>query len=233
MNDLKQNLDNVRARIAAACERAGRQAGEVRLLAVSKRQPPERIRALNALGQRSFGENYVQEALAKQGQLGDLDIEWHFIGPLQSNKTREAAEHFDWVQSADREKILRRLSAQRPPGLPKLNVCIQVNIDREPQKAGVLPENAADLADLARGLPGLRLRGLMAIPRMGAEAYDTADSYRRMRELFVELLESGNEMDTLSMGMSADLESAIENGSTMVRIGTDLLGPRPADDGEE
>ena len=232
MNDLKQNLDNVRARIAAACERVGRQPGEVRLLAVSKRQPPERIRALHALGQRSFGENYVQEALAKQLELGDLDVEWHFIGPLQSNKTREAAAHFDWVQSADREKILRRLSAQRPAGLPELNVCIQVNIDRERQKAGALPEDTAALARLAHDLPGLSLRGLMAIPRMGTEEYDPADSYRRMRELFAGMLDSDIEMDTLSMGMSADLESAIENGSTMVRIGTDLLGPRPADDDE-
>lgn len=202
------------------------------LLAVSKRHTAERIRALHALGQRSFGENYVQEARAKQAALQGLDIEWHFIGPLQSNKTREAAEHFDWVQSADREKILRRLSAQRPPALPDLNICIQVNIDREPQKAGVLPEGAADLARAARDLPRLNLRGLMAIPRMATDSHDPDDSYRRMRELFGDLLGAGFVVDTLSMGMSADLESAILHGSTMVRIGTDLLGPRPAGDGD-
>lgn len=232
MNNLKQNLDNVHARIAAACGKAGRQAGEVRLLAASKGHTPERIRALNDLGQRSFGENYVQEALAKQAELSDLDIEWHFIGPLQSNKTREAAEHFDWVQSADREKILRRLSDQRPGGLPDLNVCLQVNIDREPQKAGALPEDTLALAGFARDLPRLSLRGLMAIPRMGTAGHDPGDSYRRMLELFSGMREAGFEMDTLSMGMSGDLESAVEHGSTMVRIGTDLLGPRPVGDGE-
>jgi pyridoxal phosphate enzyme (YggS family) len=228
MNNLKENLDNVRARIAAACGAADRQPGEVTLLAVSKKHPAGRVRDLHALGQRSFGENYVQEALAKQAQLEDLDIEWHFIGPLQSNKTREAAGHFDWVQSADREKIVRRLAAQRPADLPMLNVCIEVNIDREPQKSGVLPEDVAALAHLAQELPRVRLRGLMAIPRMADDSHDPGDSYRRMRDLYGDLLEAGIEMDTLSMGMSADLESAIAHGSTMVRIGTDLLGPRPA-----
>jgi pyridoxal phosphate enzyme (YggS family) len=232
MNNLKENLDNVRARIAAACGKAGRQAGEVMLLAVSKRHTAERIRALHTLGQRSFGENYVQEALAKQATLQGLEIEWHFIGPLQSNKTREAAEHFDWVQSTDRKKILRRLSAQRPAGMPELNVCIQVNIDREPQKAGALPEDTAALARFARDLPGLNLRGLMAIPKVATETHDPGDSYRRMHGLFAAMLDAGIEMDTLSMGMSADLESAILHGSTLVRIGTDLLGPRPAGDGD-
>jgi hypothetical protein len=192
--------------------------------------PTERIRGLFGLGQRAFGENYVQEALAKQSLLQDLDIEWHFIGPLQSNKTREVAAHFDWVQSADRQKILRRLSEQRPGDLPALNVCIQVNIDREPQKAGALPEAAEELARAVMELPGLRLRGLMTIPRIGSEEYDPGDSYRRMHELFRSLQTAGLEMDTLSMGMSADLEQAIIHGSTMVRIGTDLLGARPGDD---
>jgi PLP dependent protein len=229
MNNLKENLDNVRARVAGACKSAGRAPGDVRVLAVSKKHPAERIRQLYGLGQRAFGENYVQEALAKQTRLSGLDIEWHFIGPLQSNKTREVAVHFAWVQSADRPKILRRLSEQRPAGLPALNVCIQVNIDREPQKAGVLPESAGELACMARDLPGLRLRGLMTIPRMGDEEYDPSDSYRRMNLLFGELRDSGLDLDTLSMGMSADLEQAILHGSTMVRVGTDLLGPRPAD----
>jgi pyridoxal phosphate enzyme (YggS family) len=171
----------------------------------------------------------VQEALSKQARLAGLDIEWHFIGPMQSNKTREVAEHFDWVQSVDRAKIARRLSDQRPEALPALNVCVQVNIDREPQKAGVLPEQAHELAELVNSLPRLKLRGLMAIPRMGSDAHDPTDSYRRMYSLFRQIRDAGVEMDTLSMGMSADLEQAILQGSTMVRIGTDLLGPRPDD----
>lgn len=229
MNDLKQNLQNVRARLAAACADAGRNPSQIRVLAVSKKHSAERVRALHELGQRAFGENYVQEALAKQDDLGDLDIEWHFIGPLQSNKTREVAEHFDWVQSADREKILRRLSGQRPPSGPELNVCIQVNIDREPQKAGIEPEGTARLARLCETLPGLRLRGLMTIPRIGSPDHDPAESYRRMRALYEDLQGQGLAMDTLSMGMSDDLEAAVRHGSTMVRIGTDLLGPRPAE----
>jgi pyridoxal phosphate enzyme (YggS family) len=227
MNNLKANLHNVRRRLAEACGKAAREPSEVRVLAVSKKHPASRIRQLQALGQRAFGENYVQEALAKQAQLVEVEIEWHYIGPLQSNKTREVAEHFAWVQSADRSKIVRRLSGQRPENLPPLNLCIQVNIDREPQKAGALPEQAADLVRLAQDLPNLRLRGLMAIPRMGSDAYDPTDSYRRMYGLFEELRQEAPTMDTLSMGMSADLELAILQGSTMVRIGTDLLGPRP------
>ena len=230
MNNLKANLHNVRARVAAACKTAGRDPAEVSVLAVSKKHPARRIRELHALGQRAFGENYVQEALAKRAELAGADIEWHFIGPLQSNKTREVAENFSWVQSADRSKTLRRLSAQRPDDLPPLNICVQVNIDREPQKAGVLPDDVLDLVRLAQGLPKLRLRGLMTIPRMGSEAYDPTDSYRRMHELFRGLQAAGAEMDTLSMGMSADLEQAVLQGSTMVRIGTDLLGPRPGDE---
>ncbi len=233
MNNLKANLQNVRARVETACEKAGRDPAEVMILAVSKKHTAARIGELHALGQHSFGENYIQEALAKQAQLRALDIEWHFIGPLQSNKTREAAEHFAWVQSVDRAKIARRLAEQRPLGLPALDICIQVNIDREPQKAGVLPEEAAELARFVKGLPSLRLRGLMAIPRMGSAEYDPTDSYRSMRDLFRRIQDTGITMDTLSMGMSADLEQAILQGSTMVRIGTDLLGPRPEDDAAE
>ena len=229
MNNLKANLHNVRARVEQACKKAGRDPSEVSILAVSKKHPATRIRELHALGQKAFGENYVQEALAKQAQLEALDIEWHFIGPLQSNKTREAAGHFAWVQSVDREKLARRLSEQRPAELPALNICIQVNIDREPQKAGVLPEHAADLARFAQDLPNLRLRGLMVIPRMGSEAHDPTDSYRRVQELYQRIRDGGIDMDTLSMGMSADLEQAVLQGSTMVRIGTDLLGERPDD----
>jgi pyridoxal phosphate enzyme (YggS family) len=229
MNNLKANLDNVRTRVARACEKAGRDPSGVTILAVSKKHAADRIRRLYALGQATFGENYVQEALAKQAQLADLAIEWHFIGPLQSNKTREVSAHFAWVQSADREKIVRRLSEQRPANMPPLNLCIQVNVDREPQKAGVLPEAAGELALCAQDLPNIRLRGLMSIPRVDGGEYDPSGSFRRMYELFRQLQDSGIGMDTLSMGMSADLESAILQGSTMVRIGTDLLGPRPGD----
>lgn len=225
MNDLKTKLHSVRSRINLALENSGRLNGSVALLAVSKRHPADRIRGLYAAGQRQFGENYVQEALQKQQQLHDLDIIWHFIGPLQSNKTREIAEHFCWVQSVDREKLLRRLSDQRPESLPPLNICLQVNIDLEAQKAGCKPEEVADLAQLANTLPRLQLRGLMAIPGIQA-ANPTGNSFDRMNRLFGQLRANGMELDTLSMGMSADLESAIKAGSTMVRIGTDLLGKR-------
>lgn len=228
MNDLKANLHNVRSRIEIACKKAGRKPSEVIVLAVSKRHPAVLIRDLRGLGQKAFGENYVQESLEKQAQLVDLDLEWHFIGPLQSNKTRDVALHFGWVQSTDREKVLRRLSEQRPESLPKLNICIQVNIDREDQKAGVMPENLEKLAHFARDQPNLELRGLMAIPQVTSASHDPADSYGRMHDLFRSLIASGIALDTLSMGMSADLEQAIMQGSTMVRIGTDLFGARPA-----
>ncbi len=227
MNNLKENLNNIRSRVDLACRTAGRDASEVTVLAVSKRHTVGRIEALHGLGQTCFGENYVQEALDKMDRLSALAIEWHFLGPLQSNKTRAAAERFDWVQTVDREKIQKRLSSQRPTQAPPLKVCIQVNVDREPQKAGVLPEEAAALATACAGLPGLRLRGLMCIPQIGSASHDPAESYERMSVLYRQLLDDGLEMDTLSMGMSADLEAAIANGSTMVRIGTDLLGPRP------
>jgi pyridoxal phosphate enzyme (YggS family) len=226
MKDLKAKLDKVRSRIESACEKAGRKPSEITVLAVSKRHPAASIRQLHKLGLSAFGENYMQEAVEKQAQLADLGLEWHFIGPVQSNKTRELAQYFDWVQSADREKVLRRLSAQRPESLPKLNICIQVNIDREEQKAGVLPENVEELAHFALGLPNLRLRGLMAIPRLGSADHDPTDSYRRMKDLFLSLIDAGIPMDTLSMGMSADLKNAIMMGSTMLRIGTDLFGAR-------
>lgn len=229
MNNLKQNLNNVRARLALACEKAGRNPSEIAILAVSKKHSADRIRALNQLGQASFGENYVQEALWKMEQFPDEKIEWHFIGPLQSNKTREVASHFQWVQSVDRIKILNRLSGQRPEHMPDLNICIQVNIDREPQKAGVMPESVMELAQAATTLPGLRLRGLMTIPMAASAQHDPTDSYRLMQALYLEMVNNGFELDTLSMGMSGDLEPAIMCGSTMVRIGTDLFGRRPED----
>lgn len=209
------------------------------ILAVSKRHTLERILAFYELGQRSFGESYVQEALAKMAQLSDqfpavvrepTCMEWHFIGPLQSNKTRDVAEKFSWVQSVDRIKLLQRLSSQRPAGLPDLNICIQVNIDGEPQKAGVLPDQLPELVQSTLSLPRLRLRGLMAIPRVASEDHDPSGSHEHMASLFHGLIRDGVDIDTLSMGMSADLEAAIMNGSTMVRIGTDLFGPRPSEE---
>lgn len=227
MNDLKENLDKVSARLERACDAAGRPVSAVRLLAVSKRQPAEKVRAVHGLGQRAFGENIVQEALAKQAELADLDIEWHFIGPIQSNKTADIAANFDWVQSVDRKKILRRLSEQRPQDLPPLNVCLQVNIDQEPQKAGAAADATPSLAKLAAGLPGIRLRGLMAIPALADDGRGAATvSFERMNALFEECRAAGHDLDTLSMGMSADMERAIMAGSTMVRIGTDIFGER-------
>jgi PLP dependent protein len=226
MNDLKAKLEAVHARIGAACRSVGRDPAEVRLLAVSKGQPTDMIRELRAAGQVAFGENYVKEAQDKQAALNDEPIEWHFIGPLQSNKTKDVALGFSWVQSADREKILRRLSRQRPSHMPALNVCLQVNIDREPQKAGALPDRIPALAELAASLPGLCLRGLMAIPMAASAAHDPQPSLEAAAELYRDLQAAGLVLDTLSLGMSADLELAIGAGSTMVRVGTDLFGPR-------
>lgn len=237
MNNLKVNLNNVRARVASACERAGRDPGEIAILAVSKKHSVERILAMRQLGQQAFGENYVQEAVAKMKQIADMAppgflFEWHFIGPLQSNKTKDVAEHFSWVQSVDRVKLLNRLSSQRPEELPELNVCIQVNIDQEPQKAGVLPEQLPEIVQAALSLPRLRLRGLMTIPMAASGGHDPSASYERMSDLYDGLVSEGVGLDTLSMGMSADLEEAIMHGSTMVRIGTDLFGPRPPEPDE-
>lgn len=228
MNEQLQRLESVTQRIRQACLDAGRPAESVALLAVSKRHPAERIIALNELGIRSFGENQLQEALQKQQTLNQLDIEWHFIGIIQSNKTRALAEHFQWVQSVDRQKLLQRLSAQRPDGLAPLNICLQVNIDREPQKGGASPEDIPMLAAYARTLKNIRLRGLMALPRQTDIRAQQQASFRMVKNLFKKLNDDGHDIDTLSMGMSHDLEAAISEGSTMVRIGTDLLGERPA-----
>jgi len=226
MNELFDRLQLVRRRIARACADAGRQAGEVSLLAVSKWHPAEKVRLLNNMGVPSFGENQLQEALSKQQALTDLDIEWHFIGTIQSNKTRAIAENFDWVQSVDRQKILKRLAAQRPAQSMPLNVCLQVNIDLEPQKAGAEPGEILQLAEIAAELDNIRLRGLMAIPRLTSDTEEQRESFRKVRELFELLKDQGHDVDTLSMGMSADLEAAIAEGSTMVRIGTDIFGVR-------
>jgi pyridoxal phosphate enzyme (YggS family) len=227
MNTERQRLHDLRQRIAAACQQAGRDPAEVRLLAVSKKQPARLIRRFFELGQGAFWENRVQEALAKQVELSDLAIEWHFIGQVQSNKTRDLAEHFHWVQSVDRMKVLNHLSQHRPADGPPLNICLQVNIDREEQKSGLDPDEVARVASRAAQAPGIRLRGLMAIPKQTDDEATARDSFRRMRILYQSLCAAGHEMDTLSMGMSGDLEWAIGEGSTMVRVGTDLMGPRP------
>jgi pyridoxal phosphate enzyme (YggS family) len=226
MNDSINRLKLVRQRIDKACIAAGRQPHEVSLLAVGKRHPAEKIITLYNLGIQSFGENQLQEALQKQQELVSLILQWHFIGTIQSNKTRAIAENFQWVQSVDRQKILTRLSKQRPDSLEPLNVCLQVNIDQEPQKAGAGPEEILQLAALCHGLNNIRLRGLMAIPRMTTDLKTQHDSFRRVKALFETLRSEGHDIDTLSMGMSSDLEIAITEGSTMVRIGTDLFGER-------
>ncbi|HTS21957.1 MAG TPA: YggS family pyridoxal phosphate-dependent enzyme [Casimicrobiaceae bacterium] len=217
----------VAARIAEAARRAERAPGSVRLLAVSKGQPAAAVRGAHAAGQRAFGENYVQEAVAKADELVDLPgLEWHLIGPLQSNKARTAAERFSWVQSVDRAKVAQRLSGARDAGHPPLNVCVQVNISAERGKSGAAPEETLALVRSVASLPGLKLRGLMGI----AEETDDVDRQRRqfriLRELFDAARGQGLALDTLSMGMSADLESAIAEGATMVRVGTALFGPR-------
>jgi pyridoxal phosphate enzyme (YggS family) len=226
MKEASDRLKTVLHRIEQACASAGRQTGEISLLAVSKWHPAARVRLFHSLGVRSFGENQLQEALGKQQELTDLDIEWHFIGTIQSNKTRAIAENFQWVQSVDRQKILRRLAAQRPIQSKPLNICLQVNIDLEPQKGGVAPGEVLRLAELARDLDNIRLRGLMAIPRLTSNVEEQRQSFRKVRSLFEMLKNEGYDIDTLSMGMSADLEPAIAEGSTMVRIGTDLFGAR-------
>ena len=228
MNDSLERLKLVRQRIENACVAAGRANGEVTLLAVSKLHPAAKIIRLHELGLRSFGENHVNEALQKQQELAHLDLQWHFIGTLQSNKTRAIAENFQWVQSVDRQKLLTRLSEQRPNELGPINVCLQVNIDREPQKSGVAPEEISRLAAFAKGLDNIRLRGLMAIPRLTTDTAKQHASFRALKNLFEALKKEGHDIDTLSMGMSSDLEIAISEGSTMVRIGTDLFGSREA-----
>jgi pyridoxal phosphate enzyme (YggS family) len=226
MDDEKQRLTMLLSELEESCAKSARAAGSVRLLAVSKSHPAAAIRALHAAGQRAFGENRLQEALDKQAALRDLDIEWHYIGAIQSNKTRDIAEHFDWVQSVDRPRILERLAEQRPPGLPPLNVCLQVNIDAEPQKSGVAPDQVEALARHAAGLEHITLRGLMCIPRHTDDPVAARDSLLRMRRLYASLMVNGLPLDTLSMGMSSDWPLAVAEGSTMVRVGTRLFGPR-------
>ena len=219
-----RRLTNVRARVQAALRGAGRDADEALILAVSKRQPVAAMEAAFQAGQTHFGENFVQEARAKIAALESLPIVWHFIGRLQANKSRDVAERFQWVHTLDRARIARRLNDQRPHGAPPLNVCIQVNQAGEPGKGGVHPDEVDDLAQQVGGFPRLRLRGLMTLPPADA---DPAGFFAELRGLRDRLQNQGIPMDTLSMGMSADLEAALATGSTIVRVGTAIFGPRP------
>jgi PLP dependent protein len=227
MTTIRNNLQKVHERIAGACAEAHRDVIEVTLLAVSKTFGPEAVRDAFAAGQKAFGENYIQEAVEKIELLRDLPLEWHCIGPIQSNKTRLVATHFDWAHTVDRLKIAQRLSEQRPQELPALQVCIQVNIDGGATKSGVAPGEVEELAREVAGLPGLKLRGLMTIPEPLEDYAAQKAVHLRARALFDELREAGLAIDTLSMGMTADLEAAVAAGSTMVRVGSAIFGSRP------
>ncbi|MEY4754399.1 MAG: hypothetical protein RJA44_2074 [Pseudomonadota bacterium] len=229
MTTIAQNLLAVRDRLNTVCNSTGRDRDAVTLLAVSKTQPAEAVRAAHAAGQCAFGENYVQEALDKIAALADLRpaLQWHLIGPLQSNKTRVVAEQFDWVHGVDRLRIAQRLSEQRPAGLPPLQICLQVNISGEASKSGVPPAELPALAQAVAALPRLRLRGLMSIPEPAETLIEQRAPHRQLRELLDALNAAGLALDTLSMGMSADLEAAVQEGATLVRIGTAIFGSRP------
>ncbi|HXG28470.1 MAG TPA: YggS family pyridoxal phosphate-dependent enzyme [Nevskiales bacterium] len=226
MTDIAARLGQVRARIEEVARACGRDPGTIRLVAVSKTHRVEVVRAAAAAGQREFGENQLQEALPKIAATSDLGLVWHFIGPLQSNKTRGVAEHFDWVHSIDRLRIAERLSTQRPAVLPPLQVCIQVNTSGEASKSGVPSAEALALARAVATLPRLRLRGVMAIPQPEADATRQLEACLAVRAVFEQLRTAGLELDTLSLGMSADLEAAVQAGSTLLRIGTDIFGAR-------
>jgi len=228
MNGVTANIHTAQEQIAELEKQIGRPRGSVTLLAVSKRQPVAKIREAAAAGLRDFGENYLQEAVEKQRYLEDLPkLIWHFIGPIQSNKTRGISENFDWVHSVDRSKIARRLSEQRPPHLKPLNICIQVNLSEEDTKSGTTSTKAADLCALTDSLKNIRLRGLMAIPAPTDNIYVQRENFMALSRLFDTLQSKHPSMDTLSMGMSNDYGPAILQGSTMIRLGTALFGPRP------
>ncbi|MEM9689942.1 MAG: YggS family pyridoxal phosphate-dependent enzyme [Pseudomonadota bacterium] len=228
MIGVTENLNVVRGQLHAALSAAGRDTKAVTLLAVSKRKPASAVRLLAEAGQRDFGENQLQEALVKQAELTDLDLTWHFIGSVQSNKTRAIAEHFDWVHAVDRLKIAQRLSDQRPAELGALNICLQVNIDDEGSKSGLPPDDLPALANACAALPGLRLRGLMCLPAIREDELEQRAPFARLRELSEALNANGHTLDTLSMGMSGDYPAAIAEGATIVRIGTALFGARDA-----
>lgn len=226
MTTIAIKLQTVRDRMTAACHAAGRDPQSVRLLAVSKTFGPEAVAQAHAAGQTAFGENYIQEAVEKIAALRHLPLEWHCIGPIQSNKSRLVAEHFDWAHTVDRLKLAQRLSEQRPAGLPPLQVCIQVNVDGGATKSGVAPSEALALAQAVAALPRLQLRGLMCIPEPAPDFESARAVFARAKALFDELNRAGLQLDTLSMGMTADLEAAIHAGSTLVRVGTAIFGGR-------
>ena len=226
MNTIENRLQAVKSRLAAACAAAGRDPRDIVLVAVGKTFPADDLRAAHAAGQRDFGENHVQEAMAKIDRLAGLDLVWHFIGPLQSNKTRPVAERCDWVHSIDRLKTAERLAAQRPESLAPLEVLVQVNVSGEASKSGVPPAATAALANAVAQLPRLRLRGLMTIPEPTTDMALARRRFERLRELKEALVRGGLPLDTLSMGMSDDLEAAIAAGATMVRVGTAIFGAR-------
>ena len=229
MANIENNTTSVQRRLQQAARDAGRNPEDILLLAVSKTRTSAQVRTAMESGLSSFGENYLQEAIEKIAQLSNSAISWHFIGPLQSNKTRQVAEHFDWVHTVDRLKIAKRLSDQRAPDMPALNVCLQINIDNESSKSGLSPEQAIEVANSVALLPNLRLRGLMAIPKPSTEPAEQRQPFARLRALLEEIntrLDNSQKLDTLSMGMSGDLEPAIYEGATIVRVGTDIFGPR-------
>ena len=226
MTTIASNMQAVKAAMGRATLAAGRRAEDVELLAVSKTFPHEAVREACEAGQRRFAESYVQESLYKMEALRDLPIEWHYIGPIQSNKTRPIAEHYAWVHSLDRLKIAERLSAQRPAGLPPLQVCIEVNISGEASKSGVSPDDIEALALAVAALPNLKLRGLMAIPAPTEDEAEQRAAFARLRGIFERLNERGLQLDTLSMGMSHDYPAAIAEGATIVRVGTAIFGAR-------
>ena len=226
MQNIEKNLIRVHRQIEQAARLYQRGPDDISLLAVSKKKPPGDIRSAHAAGQRDFGENYLQEAEQKMRELSDLDITWHFIGAIQSNKTRIIAEHFDWVHCIDRLKIAQRLSDQRPDSMPPINVCVQVNLDLESSKSGVTPDQVDSLAENINKLPRIHFRGLMAIPAPHEDIESQREPFARLRKQLNMLNQKGLDCDTLSIGMSHDLEAAIAEGSTLVRIGTAIFGER-------
>lgn len=226
MDTIATRLESVKLRIAEAAKLAGRDPQEILLLAASKTNQPEKLREAWNAGQKVFGENYLQEGLIKIHALSDLPIEWHFIGPIQSNKTKPIAENFAWVHSIDREKIAVRLSGARPESLPPLQVCVQVNVSGEVTKSGIAPEDAITLAKFVSQQPRLKLRGLMAVPELTSATALQREQFQIMRDIFDQLKKQGFDVDTLSMGMSEDMNIAIAEGATIVRIGTAIFGPR-------
>lgn len=226
MTMIANNLQQLRARLQQACTQAGRAPQEVALLAVSKTFGADAVAEAYACGQHAFGENYIQEAVDKITALAHLPLQWHCIGPIQSNKSRLVAEHFDWCQTVDRLKIAQRLSEQRPAHLAPLQVCIQVNVDGGPTKSGVVPQDALTLARQVAALPRLQLRGLMCIPEPAPDFVAACAVFANAKALFDAICAAGVPLDTLSMGMSADLEAAVASGSTMVRVGSAIFGKR-------